>query len=167
MLFFRKGLGLLLALATAGACAQLTTDNPDWKEAEVPPPPAFDQSKLVPVEVALTSALTFGIDPATVTITNDGVVRYVVVASSRTGALNAMYEGIRCSAGDVKVYARYNRDSGWNKVTEPSWQSLYGGPGVRHSLSIARAGVCRNHAPNLSVNQILRDLRSTPDRKFE
>lgn len=167
MLFFRTGLGLLLALATAGVCAQLTSDNPDWKEAEVPPPPAFDMAKLIPVEVALTSALSFGVDPATVSITGDGVVRYVVVASSRTGALNAMYEGIRCSAGDVKVYARYNRDSGWSKVTEPSWQSLYGSSGVRHSLSIARAGVCRNHAPNLSVSQILRDLRSPPERKFE
>ena len=36
------------------------------------------------------------------------MVRYVVVATSDSGAVNAIYEGIRCDTGRFKVYARHN-----------------------------------------------------------
>jgi hypothetical protein len=167
MLFCRAGLACAIAMVAGSAFAQLGAVDPDWKESQVPPPPAFDAGKLVPLEVAASSALSFGIDPATLSLTKEGIVRYVVVASSRTGALNAMYEGIRCSTSEYKVYARYNPGSGWNAVTEPTWQSLYSASPSRHTLNIARAGVCRGNAPNLTVEQIVRDLRTPPDKKFD
>jgi hypothetical protein len=164
----RAGLACALAVVAGSAFAQFGgAQDPDWKESAVPPPPAFNAGKLVPVEVGAFSSLSFGIDPATLTLTPEGIVRYVVVASSRTGAMNAMYEGIRCASGEYKVYARYNTGSGWNPVTEPSWHSLYAPSPSRHTLSIARAGVCRGNAPNLSTERIVKDLRNPVDRKFE
>lgn len=168
MLLHRMALGAVLALAATVASAQLfTPDNPDWKESDVPPPPAFDSAKLIPVEVSQSSGLSFGVDPATIKITPEGIVRYVVVASSRSGAINAMYEGVRCATGNVRVYARYNRDSGWSPAANSTWQSLFASQATRYSLMIARAGICRGNAPNLSVEQTVRDLRTTPDRRFE
>lgn len=158
---------LALALAACGVSAQLAADNPDWQEAPVPPPPAFSPHKLIALDASPSSTLSFGIDPATLAIAKEGVVRYVVVASSRSGAVNAMYEGIRCATGEVKVYARFNPGSGWNAVSDPAWKSLYAPSPSRHSLSIARGGVCKGNAPNQSVEHILRDLRASPDRKFE
>ncbi len=158
---------LALALTACGVSAQLAADHPDWKEGQVPPPPAFSPNKLIAFDAAASSALSFGIDPATLAIGKEGVVRYVVVASSRSGAMNAMYEGIRCATGEVKVYARFNADSGWHAVSDPDWKSLYAPSPSRHSLGIARAGVCKGNAPNQSVEHILRDLRATPARKFE
>lgn len=163
----RAGLAFAMVIVAGSAFAQLATEDPDWKESQVPPPPAFNAAKLVTVDVGAASALTFGIDPATLSVTKEGIVRYVVVASSRTGALNAMYEGIRCASAEYKVYARYNAGSGWNAVSEPTWQSLYATTPSRHTLRIARAGICRGNAPNLSVEQIVRDLRTPPDKKFE
>lgn len=163
----RAGLAYAMLIVAGSAFAQLGAEDPDWKESQVPPPPAFNAEKLLPVDVGAATALSFGIDPATLSVTKDGIVRYVVVASSRTGAFNAMYEGIRCATGEYKVYARYNTGSGWNAVSAPTWQSLYAASPSRHTLRIARAGICRGNAPNYSVEQIVRDLRTLPDKKFE
>jgi hypothetical protein len=94
-------------------------------------------------------------------------VRYVVVASSASGALNAMYEGIRCDAAQVKVYARHSPGSGWVASRGSDWRELHSTPNSRHSLFIARNGVCLGHAPNGNAAQIVQDLRAPVDRRFE
>ena len=141
-------------------------EDPEWKEVEAPPPPPLRTQGLIPIEVAGTS-LHFGVDPASVTVGTDGVVRYVVIATSNTGALNAFYEGIRCSAGEVKVYARYNPGSGWVPARGSEWQDVRSGSAsVRHSLAIARGGACMEATPNGSAVQIVQDLKAPADRRF-
>ena len=90
--------------------AQLAADDPDWKEVDAPAPPEFDLKRLVAVDVPVGGELKFGVDPATITIGKDWVVRYVLVASSRSGNFNAMYEAIRCATGEYKTYARRSGD---------------------------------------------------------
>jgi hypothetical protein len=155
-----------LLLAGAAAHAQLADVDPDWREAEAPPPPAVRTTGLIPVELE-RSALRFGVDPASVAIGSDGIVRYVVVATSTTGTVNAMYEGIRCNTGEFKVYARYNPASGWVKSHGLQWLPLQEGQQQsRHSLAIARNGACLGRAPNRSPAQIVRDLRAPADTRF-
>jgi len=159
-----------VALALAGAClavsAQVAPDDPDWKEVEAAPPPALRTSGLVPVDVPGTS-LRFGVDPASVSIGSDRIVRYVIVATSASGTVNAMYEGIRCDAGEVKVYARHNPDSGWVPARSAQWQSLHTTPNSRHSLEVARSGACLGRGPNGNAAQVVQDLRAPMDRRFE
>lgn len=154
-----------LVLLTGHAGAQLATPDPDWKESEAPMPAPPQTTGLIPVEIPGTT-LRYGIDPASVALGSDGVVRYVVVATSSTGAVNAMYEGIRCSTGEVRTYARHNPGSGWTPASDLSWTPLHESRPSRHSLTIARNGVCLGHSANRSVIQILRDLRSPVDRRF-
>ena len=156
----------LLALASGWSSAQFAGDAPDWKEVDVAPPPAFDARRLIGIETPRAAELRFGIDPATLSIQTDGVVRYVVVASSPSGATTAMYEGIRCATGEFKVYARHHKDGGWSPVSRSEWQSLFDGQTSRHTLSLARTGICTGRAPNQSVEHIVRDLRSSPDLRF-
>ena len=154
-------------LATASACqAQLFADAA-WKEGPVPPPPAFDTTRLIAIDAPRGSTLRFGVDPATLSVGADGVVRYVVVASSDSGALNALHEGIRCASGEFRVYARFHRDGGWTASTDAGWQSLFANMPSRHPLALARAGLCMNSAPNGPVERIVRDLRAPADRKFD
>jgi hypothetical protein len=159
-----------VALALAGACvavsAQVAPADPDWKEVDAPPPPPLRTSGLIPVDVPGTS-LRFGVDPASVTVGPDRIVRYVIVATSSSGTVNAMYEGIRCDAGEVKVYARHNPDSGWVPSRSAEWQPLNGTPHSLHSLEVARSGACMGRGPNGSAAQIVIDLRAPIDRRFE
>jgi hypothetical protein len=149
---------LLLGAGSTGA--QWLADPNDWKEADTPPPPAFELKRLVRFEGPAYSSLQFAIDPATLNIGKDGVVRYVVVISSPSGTVNAMYEGIRCVTGEFKTYARHNPDSGWNKVQNAEWRSVFATSPSQHALRLAKQGVCTNAAPASSVEAIVRELKN-------
>jgi hypothetical protein len=155
----------LLCLITVHAAAQLADRNPDWQESEAPKPPVPQTGNLIPIEVPGAN-LRYGVDPASVSLGADGIVRYVVVATSSTGAMNASYEGIRCNSGDFRVYARFNREGGWSPSGDVEWRPLHDGRPFRHSLTVARTGACMGRGANRSVDQILRDLRSPVDRRF-
>ena len=162
---FRRFLALaVLAGASWGAGAQLVVD-PDWKEQEAPPPPPLRTTGLVPLEVP-GSSLRFGVDPASVAVGKDGVVRYVVVATSTSGAVNGIYEGISCDKGAVRIFARHNPDSGWVEAKN-QWQPLHETANSRYSLQVARTGACMGHGINGNAAQIVRDLRSGVDHRFE
>lgn len=152
-----------VAASMGAANAQSFIDPVDWKEIDVPPPPAFDVAKLVTFDVTLNSALTYGVDPASVTISKvDGVVRYVLVAFSASGSKNVMYDGMRCSTGEVKTYARYTPDGRWVPVTDPKWRSVFDSTTPKHSLRLARAGVCVSGAPVGTVRELVAKLKSPP-----
>lgn len=159
---------LLLCFALGPAAwAQLIPDDPDWKESEVPPPPAFDMGKLVRFEVSANSSLVYGVDPAAIRISAaDGIVRYVMVASSASGARNVVYEGIRCATGEFKTYARYSPESGWKKAAQPEWRSLFANMPSRHALRFAQAGGCDNAAVPPSVDVLVSRLKN-PNFRIE
>ena len=151
--------GLSLALSGA-AWAQFIVDNADWKESDTPTPPSFDISKLVQFKVSSTSSLVYGVDPASIRISQrDGLVRYVIVALSSSGASNVMYEALRCSTAQVKTYARYSANGGWRSLDNPEWISLYANMPSRHALAFAKAGACDNTVVPDSVNVLVKRLK--------
>ena len=158
-------MAVLAVVGAAGlpltAAAQLAADDVDWKESELPPPPAFDTGKLVTFDAGGGSTLVFGIDPAAVRITPaDSLVRYVLVATSVSGARNVMYEGIRCATAEVKTYARQAPDGRWTPLADPQWRSLYDSMPSKHALQLAKLGACQNRTPANSVNDLVSALKS-------
>jgi hypothetical protein len=157
---------LVALLLTAAAHAQSPADDPDWREADAPPPPAFKLQGLIALDMP-NSALRFGVDPASISIGEDGVVRYVVVATSDTGVVNALYEGIRCGKGDFKVYARHSPERGWTVAKGFEWRSVFDRSSPRHTLQVARLGACMGRSPNRSPAQIVRDLRTPLANRYQ
>jgi hypothetical protein len=156
-----------LAIAAAASFAQsLVPLDPDWREIDAPPPPALKTERLIALEMP-GSTLKFGVDPSSISVGQDGIVRYVVVARSSSGVINANYEGIHCQMASVKVYARHNPDSGWVKARDPQWVPLHGTPNSRHSLIIARTGACLGHGANQPASKIARDLASSVETRFD
>ncbi len=150
-----------LAFLALPAFAQRLTDlDPDWKESDAPPPPAFNKDALVPVDMPRHVTLKFGVDPKTLAITSDGIVRYVMVATNSTGSVNAFYEGIRCQTGEVKTYARFSASGQWSPVKNPEWAPLNANQGSRHALALARQGACHDRSTTAaSVQEIVTRLR--------
>ena len=143
------------------ANAQIFTDPADWKESDVPPPPAYDMSKLLNFEVTRSSPLVYGVDPASFSISKtDGIVRYVVVATSPSGAKNVFYEGLRCSTGEVRTYAREIPDGTWVPVTNSDWKSVYDVSLPRHSLRFAKVAACESAAPVSDVRELVKKLKN-------
>jgi CNP1-like family len=151
-------------LGCAAALAQLPADDPDWKESDTPTPPTFDIKRLVPFDVSVQSALKWGFDPDSMTITGDGIVRYVVVAQSPGGATNAMYEAVRCATSEWKTYARFNKETGWSKASDPQWLPLRNQPSP-HALKLAQQGLCNGRAPAQTVRDVVRSVtQQSPSR---
>ncbi len=135
-----------LLLAASNVFAQLGDVDPDWKEVEVPPPPAFKTDALVFVDMPRHVSVKLGVDPETLRITKDGIVRYVMVATSPGGNINATYEGIRCLTGEVKTYARFGTTGKWNVLADPQWKPLSDNQPSMHALALARQGACDGRA---------------------
>ena len=140
--------------------AQLADLDPDWKELDVKPPATFRIHKLVPIEMPRYLSVRMGIDPDTLTVSSDGIVRYVVVALSDSGNVNAAYEGIWCRAGEVKTYARAGNDRVWDAVPNPEWKKLTDSRPSMHALALARQGACEGRsATGQSPQDIIRKLK--------
>ena len=154
-----KQLGsLALAFFCLGAAAQ--PEPEEWKESEAPPPPAFNASQLIALNMPPYVTLQVGVDPATLVITPDGIVRYVVVARNAAGSTTAMYEGLRCATGQVKTYARQTAGSAWAVVNNPQWQALNARLPSKHAMVLAYQGVCDSPGTTASsVADIVRALK--------
>ena len=108
-------------------------------------------------------SLKFGVDPATIKVTGDGVVRYVVVAADREGGgFNAFYEGVRCSTDEYKTYARFGNGT-WEQQSDPEWMHI-NERSSRYVKALATQALCRGHAPRASVSEMIRYLK-TPVRE--
>ena len=156
------GLAGVLPTTTANAApANFLLDNPDWNESEAPPPPAFDVGKLLTFTVTANQFMVYGVDPASISISSsDSVVRYVVVATSQSGARNVMYEALQCARGEVKTYARMAPSDGWHLVKDPQWRSVFEKSPSMHALAFAKLAACDNAAPATSVREIVYKLKS-------
>ena len=147
--------------------AGVDLDNPDkeqakWVEDTPPPPPAYDLRRLIDIDAPGGSSVKVGIDPHTITINlKSGVVRYVVVARG-TSAINAMYEGIRCSTGEFRTYARQVHGQPWNKAADSDWRSMSDQTGalVRHPLQLAQGGICDGPSITSTTDKMIRLLQA-------
>ena len=150
-----------LLMVSGTARADFFQDNPDWKETEVPPPPAFDVGKLLTFTVTANQFMEYGVDPASISISSsDSVVRYVVVATSKSGVRNVMYEALQCARGEVKTYARIASGGQWQAVKDPQWRSVFEKTPSMHALAFAKLGACDAAAPATSVREIVYKLKN-------
>ena len=155
--------GAMIPLLQLGSIAQAQLTDPDaepWQESAVVPPASFNADELQRFDVAQGSALSYGIDPKTLSVGDDGVVRYVMVARSSSGALNALFQGVRCATAEVKTYGRWNNNaSSWNTSSKEEWQALSFSGFTRPAMMLARAGICEGKTVNGNPQKILHTIR--------
>jgi hypothetical protein len=100
--------------------------KPKWAEDKVDTLPALppDDKGLMQFDVSSASPLTYSIDPKSVSIGKDSVVRYTVVIES-SQARNVRYEGMRCDTYETRLYAAGD-DTGksWDRTVSDSWDRI-------------------------------------------
>ena len=135
-------------------------DNPDWVEIPTPPPPQFSKDHLIAIDMPLHITVKVGVDPSTITVGTDGLVRYVLVMTNSSGSSNAIYEGIRCVSDEVKTYARSGASGQWNMVEKPAWKSVSENMPSLHAKAFARQGGCQSRLAT-SQQEIISALKAT------
>lgn len=134
----------------------------EWVEAAVPPAPNFQPSGGLAIAMPPHVSVKVAVDPSTVAIGSDGVVRYVAYMVNQSGSVSAVYEGIRCPTDEVKTYARWSPSKGWAPVPELVWKAINSNLPSKHAYAIARQGACEVRLPRNSPAEINGALKRGP-----
>jgi hypothetical protein len=144
----RQLICLLACLVTGGVWADIgfrNLDDPDapvWKEESIQMPAYPEDAGLLEFYVSEMTAHQFFIDGATLSVGNDGVVRYVLVVRTRGGATNVSFEGIRCESREFKLYASGRHDRTWAATRKSEWRPIENKPINRHHAALSRDFFC-------------------------
>jgi len=111
--------------AVAAGCAHPDpfTDDLDGKPWEIQAtllPPIPKDENLMPF-YAGPMPFAFFVDRASVSVGQDRVVRYTLIARSSSGGTNVSYEGIRCRSYERRVYAFGRSDGVWSQARNSQW----------------------------------------------
>lgn len=159
---------LLLALAApagwAAALVPLDADEADaareWVELEVNPPAFPKAAGLVELQAGGLGGNRFLIDPDSLSIGADGVVRYTLVVRSPAGAENVSFEGIHCKTREQKYYAFGQRNGSWAKARESQWRFIEAREVNRHHAVLYADILCtQGKLPPRAVRDIVQRLR--------
>lgn len=155
----RLVVALLAGAASAVAWAQPSTlgvpqgEPPKpWQESGVTLPGPPREADLVAVHTTGASSFRFFVDRRSVSVGDDGVVRYTVVAVSGEGARNVSYEGLRCAKYERRVYALGRGAAGWGPASSSEWREFSRTAGTYYGL-LYRDFFCPNGSPIASARE--------------
>lgn len=99
-----------------------------WREIEANLPAYPRPENLVAFEVSAATRHRHFLDTASLSVGEDGVVRYTVVIRTAGGAENVSFEGMRCDTGERKLYA-FGRPTGsgggeWLRNRHARWEPI-------------------------------------------
>ncbi|HYD80619.1 MAG TPA: CNP1-like family protein [Paucimonas sp.] len=146
----RWGAACMLAAAAASVFAQSKFeedfDNRDkpWQEIAIQLPASPVDENLLSFQVSPTATQDFAVDAKSLSVGSDGVVRYTLVAKSRSGAKNISYEGIRCRTKEKKLYAFGHLDGTWGRSRRDEWEPLSGTRPSPQQAALAADYFCRD-----------------------
>jgi hypothetical protein len=134
----------------------------NWTENKLEGLPPLPQAgtKLLSFDVSNNTPLRFGIDPASLTVGSDGVVRYTIVITTPTGARNVNYEGIRCDTFEWRLYASLDADhNGWDQTVANDWSRIEEGSLNAYHAALYHDYFCANKLPVAKASGIVENMR--------
>lgn len=133
--------------------------RPDWKEAEIAFPAYPAASDLIPLDVGASATTKFFIDEKSLSLADDGVVRYTLVARGSGGAENVSFEGIRCETAERKLYAIGRGNGEWVRSRNDAWQQIAENSLNRQHAQLAKEFFCPPSASRPTLREIIQSLR--------
>ncbi len=178
----RPGLSQAFAALALAACATLAAaqayepktdwekaqEERDWKEGEFSMPAVPTGKGLLEFFVNSASSFKFFIDPQSLSVSADGIVRYAMVARSAAGVETVSFEGIRCDNDTFRVYA-FVSGGDW-KRGDAEWKPIEPTGRVQRWHNVLRSDFfCPKHIIIGSAEEGIDALRrgAHPSLKYE
>lgn len=137
---------VLASIAAANAQSRFEEDFDDkdkpWQEVAIQLPVVPKPDNLVRFYVSPTATQSFAIDTSSLTVGQDGVIRYTLVATSEAGAKSISYEGIRCATYERKLYAFGQPDGSWSRSRRDQWEKIQTHANNRQHAALAKDYFC-------------------------
>lgn len=161
---------LTIAYCTAFLCASANGktlfdedfDNPQkrWEEIAIQLPAPPQRANLLSFYASPTTTTKFEIDTKSISVGEDGVVRYILVATSASHARNISYEGIRCASYERKLYAFGQTDGSWTRSRRDQWEPIQGFAANRHHAALFKEYFCMETAVAGDAKDIVYRLKN-------
>lgn len=135
-------------------------DAKPWQEIATEIPAIPKAENLIPFYVSAITTFKFALDATSLSIGTDGVVRYILVSTSPSGAKSISYEGIRCESSEVKLYAFGHSDGTWGKSHRNKWEPIVEESANRQHAALAHDFFCDNKVIAGSAEEILKRMRA-------
>lgn len=135
-------------------------DKKPWSEIEAQLPAPPKPENLVAFDAGGATPHRFYIDAASLSMGEDGIVRYTMVVKTAGGATNVSFEGIRCATQEQKHYATGRSDGKWIRARDAQWRRVEYKELNRHHGVLYSDFFCpERHVRMVSVKQILEALK--------
>lgn len=163
--------GMVMWLASGVAHAQTPWADWDykfdqeitpWAEVQTQIPAYPDDANLIRLDVGSATQHRFYVDAKSLSVGNDGVVRYTLVIRTAGGATNVSFEGIRCESGEQKYYAIGRSDRTWVRARNPQWRRIELREFSPYHFTLQAEYVCRGKLIAGTAEQIVAALRRGP-----
>ena len=132
-----------------------------WKEIEAQIPPYPKSENLILFETA-PAGHRFYIDAPSVSIGDDGVVRYTLLVKTAGGAVNVSFEGMRCETREQKYYAIGHANGSWTRARDPQWHRIEAKEYNRQHGMLYAYYFCERGAPVKSARNAIDALKYGP-----
>ena len=164
----------VLAVLSLPASAQwkewdydLDQEKKSWSELQAQIPPYPKPENLLKFVPGANTANSFFVDAASVSVSDDGVVRYTLMVRTGGGATNVSFEGIRCETREIKVYAFGRPNSEWSRARDPEWRRIEVREINNHHFSLHGEYFCPTRRTIATVPQIVQRLKYGPPQRSE
>lgn len=140
--------------------SEFDEDRKPWSEieAQLPPPPRPEN--LIAFDAGGATPHRFYIDAPSLSVGEDGIVRYTIVVKTAGGATNVSFEGIRCETREQKHYAVGRSDGKWIRARDPQWRRVeYKDLNRHHGVLYADFFCPDRHVRLVTAKQILEALK--------
>ena len=156
---------MLCALFTV-ACGshQSRLNEGEAEQAKLPerelPLPAFPkQENLLEFSVSELTSNHFYIDPLSLSVDPEGIVRYTMVVKTVGGATNISYEAIRCDARQLRLFATGRSDGTWSRAHISEWREIENKLVNRHHAALSHDYFCPGGRPLVDAAEGVNALR--------
>ena len=163
--------GLFAGLALLFACHEIGAqfydsefDEKSWVEQQAQLPSFPKAGSLIKIPMENMSSFEVAIDPGSVDIGKDGVVRYVLIAKSNRGSENISFEGIRCETRERKLYAIGKPDKTWGQVRIAGWTNYGANPRSYH-YELANEYFCPEFKRVMTATEAVKNLKGGGARR--
>ena len=130
-------------------------EKKEFIEREVKLPPFPKDGSLLQFDPSAANSNRFFVDADSISIDDDGTVRYTLVVKTPGGGENVSYEAIRCDTTEQKAYAFGRRDGTWSNARAPVWRKIrYQDVNRQHGVLYAHY-FCPDGAPIASVKDAI------------
>jgi len=99
-------------------------EKKEFIEREVKLPPFPKDGSLLQFDPSAANSNRFFVDADSISIDDDGTVRYTLVVKTPGGGENVSYEAMRCETTELKAFAFGRRDGTWSNARAPVWRKI-------------------------------------------